>query len=382
MMKSPPAPKPAAPIKAKEPTQPERAMLVTLYSSGQFHDALAVARDFTARFPKHVLGWKVLGATLKKLGHVQESLEPMQKAVVLSPNDYEAFNNLGVTLKDLGRVDNAIGCYRQALALKPDYADAHGNLGAALREQGKLNEALASYRKKLQLMPDDQETAHHVAALSGAQTQRAPERYVVDVFNNYAETFDEHLQGTLLYNVPGELTELITRHSPPPASKWRVLDLGCGTGLAGQAIAPFARQLVGVDLAPKMLEKAADRGIYERLVCSDLMTMMSAEAPGSYDVVTAADVFVYLGELSNIMREARRLLAPRGLVAFSVESTDPDTACNTYQLRTSGRYGHSAGYLDQLAAQNGFSVVARAPVRIRAEAGNDIMGELVVWQAQ
>jgi predicted TPR repeat methyltransferase len=382
MMKFPLAAKPVAPVRAKEPTPSERAMLVTLYANGQFNDALGVARDFTARFPKHVLGWKVLGATLKKLGHVQESLAPMQKAVVLSPKDHEAFNNLGVTLKDLGRVDNAIGCYKQALALKPDYADALGNLGAALRDQGKLPEALASYRKKLQLTPDDQETAHHVAALSGTQTQRAPEQYVVDVFNNYAETFDEHLQATLHYHVPGELTELLTRHSPPPQDKWRVLDLGCGTGLVGQAIAPFARQLVGVDLAPRMLEKAAAKGIYERLACSDLVTMMQGEAAGSFDVVVAADVFIYVGALDDVMREAKRLLAPKGLVAFSVESTDAGTAPDSYQLRTSGRYGHAPGYLDQLAARNGFSVIGRAPVRIRAEAGSDVMGELFIWQAR
>ncbi|MGC4061152.1 MAG: tetratricopeptide repeat protein [Aquabacterium sp.] len=374
--------KPAASIKANDPTQLERAMLVSLYTSGQLSEALAVARDFTARFPKHVLGWKVLGATLKTLGHVQASLEPMQKAVMLSPHDHEAFNNLGVTLKDLGRIDHAIGCYRQALALKPDYADALGNLGAALREQGKVDEALDSYRKKLRLTPDDQETAHHVAALSGEQTRRAPEQYVVGVFNNYAGTFDAHLQETLHYHVPAELTALLTRACPPPPDKWRVLDLGCGTGLVGQAIAPFARQLVGVDLAPKMLEKAAAKGLYTRLACADLVAMMQAEAPGSHDVVIAADVFIYVGMLDDVVHETKRVLVPGGLVAFSVESTRPDAAPGSYQLLSSGRYGHSAGYLAQLAQAHGFDQVETAPVRIRSDANGDIMGSLVVWRAR
>jgi predicted TPR repeat methyltransferase len=382
MMKFPTAAKPAASVKAKEPTPSERAMLVELYASGQFTDALAVARDFTARFPKNVLGWKVLGAALKKLGHVQESLAPMQKAVVLSPKDYEAFNNLGVTLKDLGRVDNAIGCYKQALALKPDYADALGNLGAALRDQGKLSEALASYRKKLQLMPDHQETAHHVASLSGEQTRRAPERYVTDLFDHYADTFDAHLQDTLHYHVPGELAALLTRTCPLPADKWRVLDLGCGTGLAGQAMAPFSRQLVGVDLSPKMLEKAAAKGIYARLACADIVAMMQGEAAGSHDLVIAADVFVYMGALDDVAREARRLLAPGGLVAFSVESTSPDAGSATYRLMTSGRYQHAPQYLDQLATDHGFRTQATETVRIRASADGDIMGQLVVWQCQ
>ena len=235
----------AIPVKAKEPSASEQAMLITLYNNGQFGDALPLARDFTKRFPKHVLGWKVLGASLKKLGQTHESLEPMQKAVRLSPKDPEAFNNLGVTLKDLGRIDNAIGCYRQALALKPDYGEAHGNLGAAWRDQGKLTEALACYRKKQQLMPDDQETAHHVASLSGDNTHRAPPQYVEGVFNNYADKFDAHLLGTLQYDVPQRLAEMVIRLSPPSPDKWRVLDLGCGTGLVGQALVAHAQTLSG-----------------------------------------------------------------------------------------------------------------------------------------
>jgi tetratricopeptide (TPR) repeat protein len=156
-----------SPAKKKEPDAHERAMLITLYSQGHLADAEAMARTMAGSYPKHVLGWKVLGACLKKQGRTAEALPPMQKAAVLSPNDHEAINNLGVTLHELGKLEQAVGCFKEALRLKPDYADAHGNLGDALRQQGKLEAALQSYQRKLALVPGDASTLHHVDALSG-----------------------------------------------------------------------------------------------------------------------------------------------------------------------------------------------------------------------
>lgn len=369
------------PPKGKEPSADERQVLVTLYGNRQYADAEMLARALTRQHPKHPLAWKVLGASLKKLGRTAEALQPMQKAAVLMPKDHEAFNNLGVIFKDLGKTEQAIGCYRQALALKPDYADAHGNLGAALRDQGKLPEALAAYKRKLALAPDDAETRHHVDALSGTTTDGAPLQYVEGVFDNYAGHFDTHLTQTLRYNIPAQMAELLQQRAPVAPGVQRVLDLGCGTGLVGAALPANRYTCIGVDVSAGMLQKAQERQRYERLERSDLLSMMQAEQDASYDVVTSADVFVYIGKIDEVVGEARRLLKAGGLFTFSVEAVTPDQAppCG-FRLTSSGRYAHTEPYLRQLAASHGFTMVTHLDTSIRVEQGRAIAGALHLWQ--
>ncbi|WP_052162168.1 tetratricopeptide repeat protein [Aquabacterium sp. NJ1] len=358
-------------------------MLVAMFNQRQYAEAEAFAREQTRQYPKHPLAWKVLGASLQKLGRVADALPAMQKAAVLMPKDHEAFNNLGVTLKDLGKTEQAIHCYRQALALKPDYADAHGNLGAALREQGKLAEALACYKRKLALAPHDDETRHHVDALSGVTTTGAPSKYIEGVFDNYAAKFDQHLTQALGYNVPQRMAELLVQHHNRPANaRPRVLDLGCGTGLVGAALQGMEAELIGVDLSGGMLQQARARGIYQDLLQSDLVPMMQSQADASFDIVTSADVFVYVGKLDEVVQETRRLLKPGGLFAFSVESFEPGPQDEMgFKLETSGRYSHAASYLTALAARHGFTVLATQTVTIRVEQGQAIMGQLALWRA-
>lgn len=360
-------------------------MLIALYSQGHLADAQAMARTMTSSYPKHVLGWKVLGACLKKQGRTAESLQPMQKAAVLSPQDHEAINNLGVTLQDLGKLEQAMGCFKEALRLKPDYADAHGNLGDALRQQGKLEAALQSYQRKLALVPGDASTLHHVDALSGRTTQGAPQAYVEGVFNHYAPHFDTHLTGALRYDMPQRIAQAIASHAAPAAADGvqRLLDLGCGTGLVGQALPEQGFELVGVDLASGMLERARLRQRYQRLVQADLVGMMQGEPDGSHDIVTSADVFIYVGNIDASVQEVRRLLKPGGLFVFSVESFLPEAGSSgqDYRLETSGRYAHAAAYLDRLASRHGFAVVQRQDVDVRFEQNKAIKGWLDVWRA-
>lgn len=370
------------PPRGKEPSQDERQVLIALYSGQQFVDAASLARQLSRQYPKHPLAWKVLGASLKKLGKTAEALQPMQKAVVLQPKDHEALNNLGVILKDLGKAAQAIACYKQALALKPDYADAHGNLGAALREQGKLAEALACYRRKLALAPDDAETRHHVDALSGTTTSGAPRQYVEGVFDNYAAHFDSHLTDALHYNIPQQMADLLSSRRQPTDPMQRVLDLGCGTGLVGAALPAQSYSCVGVDVSAGMLLKAAQRQRYERLERADLLSMMNAEEDASFDVVTSADVFIYVGQIDEVVHQAKRLLKPGGLFTFSVETVEPQQApaCG-FRLESSGRYAHTDNYLQALATQARFHELRMIRTPIRVEQGRAIEGTLRLWQA-
>ena len=137
-----------------EPSQQQLNSLLEHYQAGRYVDAEKLSLSITQEFPKHQFGWKMLGAVLKQMGKINESLIVSQKSVKLEPQDAEAQNNLGVMLQELGRLDEAEVSYNQAIALKPDYAEAHNNLGNTLKELRRLDEAKASYTQAITLKPD------------------------------------------------------------------------------------------------------------------------------------------------------------------------------------------------------------------------------------
>ena len=151
--------------KATSPSDAEIANLVQQYQNGQYGDAERLALSLTERFPKHELGWKMLGATRNQTGRVQESLVPIQKLIELSPEDAGAHNNLGVVLKNLKRLDEAEVSYRHAVALRSDYTAAHNNLGNTLQELGRLDEAEASCRQAISLQPDFAEAHYNLGVV-------------------------------------------------------------------------------------------------------------------------------------------------------------------------------------------------------------------------
>lgn len=321
-----------------------------------------------------------LGSLLFYLGRLDEAEHSCQQALRLKPNFAEAHSILGSTLHNQGRLEEAEASCRQAIQIKPDFAEAYGNLGRTLRKRECLAEALDCFHQQIRLDPENIDAQYHVASLSGQNTERAPTQYVEKLFDSYADNFDAHLLQTLKYESPEKLVKLIIRHVSPPAEKWKVLDLGCGTGLVAPVIAPFAKELVGVDLSSKMLERAGERNLYQRLEHSDLLSMMRNEEAASYDVIIAADVFVYLGLLDEIVGEIKRLLRPDGIAAFSVEALEmPRCHGQEYQLEKTGRYTHSVDYISKLAASNDFHHQEIVSTQIRMEHGNPVNGHLVLW---
>lgn len=358
-----------------------------LKQQGRFAEAAASLRQALALRPDYAEGHNNLGIALREQGLPDEAIASYRRAVALKPDYAEAYNNLGNALKDQGRLDEAIECYRRALALRPDYADTYGNLGGVLKTRGKLDEALECFRQQLRLAPDNLVAQHLVASLTGTATERAPAQYVAQLFDDYAEKFDSHLQQSLGYDIPQKMAALVTERFTPQPGQWRVLDLGCGTGLAGQVLAPFARHLAGVDLSAKMLEKARERKLYQRLERADLLTMLQGEPGSSYDVVIAADVFVYLGRLDEVIGEIRRLLGAGGIFAFSAEALQPAPGAESapalpYRLENTGRYAHAPDYLAGLADANGFIRSAMIDTTIRMEHGKPVPGYLALWQIQ
>lgn len=361
----------------------ERQIALSLYAKEDLSEAETFTRSLTTRYPNDGFGWKVFGSILTKTGRVPDSLAPLQKAASLMPMDWEAFNSLGCTHQSLGNAEYAEACYRRAIELKPGFLDALGNLAELLCEHNRFDDAIIIYRQRLQHAPEDGYTRHMLAKLTGQTTERAPDQYVSTVFDLYADNFDAHLTEKLRYNAPAQLVGLLTKHTTPDAV-WDALDLGCGTGLVGLAMATHIKSLVGIDLSPKMLDKARARQLYQRLECADVLAAMQKEQASSYDAIVAADVFIYIGKIDDVIREAKRLLRPDGLLAFSIEvlENEPGTEQEqAYRLESTGRYSQALGYLDKLASDNGFAVVDMVPCAIRTEGETPVNGCLALWKA-
>lgn len=353
-------------------------------------DALEAARHYRKAIaiePQFADAHRLLGDALREQGELGEAALCYRKALEFAPDLADAHYGLGVTLLEKSNFHNATVSFRNALELRPNFVLAHNGLGFALLELGQRTQALACFQKTIRLDPENGMALHLAASLTGINPDRAPTQYVEKLFDGFAGTFDTQLQ-QLGYDTPKNLVALITQRRPECAGNWNVLDLGCGTGLVGLEIAPFAQRLTGVDLSAKMLEKARARNLYHRLIHGDLVTAMRGEAAASCDVIVAADTFIYLGKLDETVREVKRLLGVRGLFAFSVEALEAlpgmhahaPTADYRLQAAPSCRYAHSSQYLSRLASDHHLALRCATKAHLRDSVGTSVSGYLVLME--
>jgi predicted TPR repeat methyltransferase len=237
-----------------------------------------------------------------------------------------------------------------------------------------LAEGVASLEEKLN---DPRRVNFHHALAANADVfapAHIPSEPLKNLFDRYAETFDQHLRGTLQYTVPEFIAEAVGAARGEDDRPLDILDLGCGTGLCGTLLRPIARSMAGVDLSPAMIEKAKARGVYDRLGVGDLVATMN-DNPAAFDLLTAADVFLYLGDLGPAFEAAKVALRPGGLLAFTVEAGGGER----YHLhQKTMRYTHSEPYLKRLIAIHGLVEESFAEQTIRVEAEQPVRGYVVV----
>ncbi|MEO7727020.1 MAG: methyltransferase domain-containing protein, partial [Burkholderiales bacterium] len=210
---------------------------------------------------------------------------------------------------------------------------------------------------------------HFLNAAEGVTTGRAPAAYARTVFDNFAADFDHRLVDDLGYRIPQILCERIVQLCAP--RKPRVLDLGCGTGLCGAQLKNACTQLIGVDVSPLMLEKAALLELYDSLIEQDIAEYLLAAPAAAFDVVLAADVFVYIGDLAGVFAQTSRVLTAGGVFAFSIERAADE---RDFLLQPNGRYVQSANYIRRIAADNGMSELDSFEQIIRGAPGTGAPG--------
>jgi predicted TPR repeat methyltransferase len=249
-------------------------------------------------------------------------------------------------------------------------------LGHSLAKLGRLEDARRIYQQWTSLSPNDPRPGHYLAALiQGDVPQQASIEYVRSTYDRFASSFDRVLTG-LKYSVPELLRDVLAAERGESGACGELLDAGCGTGWCGPLLRPWTQRLIGVDLSPRMLDKARDRNCYDELVEGDLVTHLQGH-PDRYDVVSAADVLEYFGDLQAPLAGAARGLKPGGWLQFTVEKANPEEAPRGYRLELHGRYSHTAPYLRQVVEQQGLVMEECREVFLRTEGGNAVQGWLV-----
>jgi predicted TPR repeat methyltransferase len=341
---------------------------VAHYRAGRFPQAERCFSASLSLVPNRASTLTNLGAAQLKLGRIDDALAALQQALAQEPDNVEALGHWATGLAESGRHDEALQAFDRALALDPDRGVAWTLRGSVLRDLGRLGEAAASFREALARGADPDLNRYYLASLQGGAVPPAPPRaYVEALFDGYAQQFDEQLVRLLKYEVPQRLCAGLAGRRFA-----RALDLGCGTGLCAPLLAPLAAAIDGVDLSHNMLQKARAGGRYDRLEHGDLLAFLR-RADRQYDLVIAADVFIYVGALDDVFAAVAQVMPPGGVFCFSVEESPQDL-----ELRSSLRYAHSERALRRLASDHGFDWLALARGPVREEQREPIAG-LFAW---
>lgn len=386
---------------------------VLSHQMGRSDEAVTLIEAALSITPKHPDAHNNLGNVHKECERLAEAERSYRRALECSPSHYQALSNLAVVLEAQEQMDEAFEAYRQLLELAPTYAHGHYRMGLFLRtnaqniehlEQsaecfrqafnydeknvralegigvalymlGRHEQAAEVYRDWLAREPDNPVPKHMLASCGAAEAPpRASDAYVRDVFDGFADSFDEQLLKNLGYRAPQALVEMMNEVLPAAKRQFDVVDAGCGTGLCAPLLRAHARRLVGVDLSGGMVDKARLRGGYDQLEVAELTVWLSAH-PAEFDLVISADTLIYFGDLKPVLTATASALRPGGWLGFTLEVIDGEV--DQVTLGFSGRYRHSSAYVDRVLTSSGFGDITIRSDTLRREAGKPVLGWVV-----
>jgi predicted TPR repeat methyltransferase len=365
--------------KGKRPARDPDALIAQAQQAaerGELAEAEAGYRAALAAAPDHLGASTLLGLLLVERGKVDAAIELLEHARDLAPGFAPIQLAIGSAYAAAGHDELAVTAMETAIKLDTSSTVPLERLARHHIRARRPREAIGMLRRVLRRDPDHAQARFLLAGLTGdaatALATAPPAEWIADLFDSYAPTFDTHLVDELKYGVPRALAALLAALGMPTDRSWRVLDLGCGTGLAGVELRACARELIGVDLSPRMIVRARQRGIYDELHCEDLGAVLSRVR--DVDVIVAADVFIYVGRLETTFAACATALRPGGLLAFSVERSEADDVVFHANLR----YAHSEAYIRGLAAAHGFTTERCEPTVLRVDDSRPIHGLLYV----
>ncbi len=277
-----------------------------------------------------------------------------------------------------GDLPAAADVLEQAIELAPDFTSAWFTLGEIRMQLGERDKAIAAFQESRRCDPEDQHGAGlHLIRLGDAPLSEMPKAYVQALFDQYAPRFEHVLVNDLGYRAPALIFKAVLAArvaAKKPAYFKRTIDLGCGTGLAAAAFAKQVDHFIGIDLSPGMIKEARATNLYAELEVADMIDGLRAKADASANLVVAADAFVYLSDLAPVLNEARRVLVPGGVIAFTLETHDGSGIV----LGAGLRYAHSAEYVRDAIARADLKLLTLEPASPRNENNEPVRGLVVV----
>lgn len=296
-----------------------------------------------------------------------------EQATSLSPGDSKLQHRYAEALAFNGQFESAIQIYSSLLEQDADNKTILFDRLLAYINTSQPTLAQHDATQLLFLEPDNVTYRYYVAMLKGQTPSTQPASVVTHLFDNAADDFDDHLQGRLQYTLPQDVARSILNWYPD--KKFDLLDLGCGTGLLGASLGRIGGVIVGVDLSPNMIAKAAQRGVYAQFNQVNVLDALQHTPDAHYDVITALDVLVYVGDLTPVIPNAHRILTPGGRFVFSCEAAPIDV--DTFALLDTQRFVHQQAYVEQLLQSAGFNDIQIESNVIRFEAGAPVDGFVV-----
>lgn len=403
-----------AQIREREPDDPDALHFqgVLRHAQGRDDDGIALIRQSLARREAQPGAWNNLGNLLLHTQRFNEAAAAYEASVLHAGGDEsaaDALNNIATLQRRNGRWVESEDAARRAIALRQDFGDAWYNLSLALMGQKRVSEGMLAnsraialwprqtqgrsqviraltllgeheqaaqlYREWLVEEPDNPVVQHMLAACEGltdAMPPRASDAYVENVFDAYAESFDASLE-KLHYRAPELVAQEVQRLFGAPRGALAIVDAGCGTGLCGPLLRPWAARLAGCDLSVGMLRRARPRGCYDVLHKAELGHYLATQ-PDAFDLVVSADTLCYFGDLHEVLGTAAMALRAAGRIVFTVEALDVGSGL---KLQATGRYVHSRQHVLECLQAAGFDQAQVEPAVSRREGGRDVAGWLV-----
>ncbi len=348
---------------------------VTYFRSARYGAAATELRAVVAAGAGDAVTCMLLGKSLYLIGQFSQSAEVFDIALRSTPLQGDSLRCYARARTYAAMIDGSIP---DALAEYPALAGAEVEpIDTVIRDGFSLLSAYG-HREAATVLgnmliaanPDDAVQRHLNDAVAGRAIDHVPSAYVEAHFDAFAEGFDDKLVNLLGYRVPERLAAMVRQHRTSFA---QILDLGCGTGLAGEHLTLMADKLSGVDLSARMLERAGQRAVYDALTHADALTYLGAH-PATFDLIFAADTLIYFGRLDALINAVAQAMTSGGLFAVSIENAERD-----FEILPSGRFAHAETYVARLAAPH-FEPLERQATDIRLEANVPAKGTLFVWR--
>ena len=346
---------------------------IVLQSGDRLDRAIDSYRRAIAIDPSHANAYNNLGVLLRATGQPVEAEAAYRTAIRLNPEHIDAYTNLGILLNGLKRTEEAAACYCRVITLRPKHREARKLLALAHCTLGEVGKAAKILEEWLEEEPENPIAEHMLSSCTGRDVpDRASNAFIEATFDSFASSFESKLE-RLSYRAPALIGAMLEDFGVERSHHLDVLDAGCGTGLCGAIVAPFARRLVGVDLSEGMLAHAKDKNVYHALTKAELTEYLRDHSE-TFDLIVSADTLVYFGDLTGVIAALAGALRPNGLVVFTLEHAVADSV--DYRLELHGRYSHARAYVERLLTLSGLqSKIIQA--ELRTEAGAPVPGLVI-----